>query len=352
MKCYIPENVLQSVNSLAAEILYGPCFISVKLYLGIDGGGTRTRAILVNWQGSVVGQGEAGPSNYHNVGVEAAGVALRAATEAAWADAGLPFAPAATAFLGCAGVKASVDIVGLTAVAEAAGLAPAGQITVANDLHNALTGGLAGRPGIAIIAGTGTNCLGRDATGASFMCGGWGCLLDDVGGAVGVALAGLRAATRAADGRAAQTALLPAALAFFGLTEANELLERLYVRDCPPEEIAAFASVVTREAGAGDPTALAILRDGARALAELVAGAARDLHFPDEPEVVLLGGCACSGAPYQPIVETAILSAVPDAHLVVPSGPPIHGAALNALRAGGMIPLPALDFPQSSILKS
>lgn len=299
-----------------------------------------------------MGEGEGGPSNYHNVGIETAGLALRSATEAAWTGVGLPFAPAAVAFLGCAGVKASVDIIGLTVVAEAAGLAPAGRVTVANDLHNALAGGLAGRPGIALIAGTGTNCLGLDATGASFMCGGWGWLLDDIGGGVGLALAGLRAATRAADGRAAETALLPAALAFFGLTEANELLKRLYVRDCPPEEIAAFAPVVTREAGAGDVTALGVLREGARALAELVAGAARTLNFPDGPEVVLLGGCACSGPPYQPMVETAILNAVPTAHLTVPAGPPVHGAALNALRTGGVNPLPVLDFSQISILKS
>jgi N-acetylglucosamine kinase-like BadF-type ATPase len=324
----------------------------VKLFLGIDGGGTRTRAILVDEQGRVVGEGEAGPSNYHNVGIAAAGFALRAATQAAWAGVGQSFAPAAAAFLGCAGVKASIDIIRLTAVAEAACLAPAGHVTVANDLHNALAGGLAGHPGIALIAGTGTNCLGRDANDASFMCGGWGWLLDDLGGGVGIALAGLRAATRAADGRAPETALLPAALAFFGLTEANELLERLYVRDCPPEEIAAFASVVTREAGAGDAAAIAVLREGARALAELVAGAAHALHFPDGPRVVLLGGCVCSGAPYQSMVETAILDVVPAAQLTLPAGPPVQGAALNALRAGGVNPLPLLDFSHSSTVIS
>lgn len=217
---------------------------------------------------------------------------------------------------------------------------------MANDLHNALTGGLAGRPGIALNAGTGTNCLGRDASGKSFMCGGWGWLLDDVGGGVGLALAGLRAATRAADGRSPATGLLPAALAFFGLTEANELLERLYVRDCPPDELATFAPVVTREAATGDGAALAVLREGARALAELVAGAAQALVFPGGPAVILLGGSACSGTPYQPMVEAAILRAVPGARLVQPLGTPVHGAALNALRSEGVQPLPVLRFSE------
>ncbi len=317
----------------------------MQLYLGFDGGGTSTRAILVDAEGRVHGEGEAGPSNYHNVGLEAAGHALRTAAQSAWAAAGRPFAPAAAAFLGCAGTKASVDIARLTSLAEGAGLAPAGNVTVANDLHNALAGGLSGRPGIALIAGTGTNCLGRDASGDSFMCGGWGWLLDDVGGGVGLALAGLRAATRAADGRAPATGLLPAALAFFGLTEANEFSERLYARPCLPGEIAAFAAVVTREAAAGDATALAVLAEGARALAELVAGATRQLSFPGGPEVVILGGCARSGPPYQPLLEAAIRSAVPDVRLVEPLGTPRHGAALNALRLGGITPPPALLFP-------
>lgn len=319
----------------------------MKLFLGIDGGGTRTRAILVDAEGRVVGEGEAGPSNYNNVGLDAAARALRAAAVSAWSRAGQPFAPAASsAFLGLAGVKAAVDIARLTSLAENIGLAPAGQVTVANDLHNALAGGLAGRPGIALIAGTGTNCLGRDASGTSFMCGGWGWLLDDVGGGIGLALAGLRAATRAADGRAPDTGLLPAALAFFGLTEANELLERLYVRACPPDELAAFSAVVTREAAGGDATALAILHDGALALAELVAGAARRLDFPQGPEIVLLGGCARSGAPYQPLIEAAIRAALPAARIVEPVGTPLHGAARNALRAAGL-PAPAsLIFPK------
>lgn len=316
----------------------------MQLYLGIDGGGTRTRALLVDAQGRVRGAGESGPSNYHNVGAAAAGRALRGATEAAWAQVGRPFAPAAVAFLGCAGIKAAVDIAKLTAVAENVGLAPAGMITVANDLHNALAGGLAGRPGIALIAGTGTNCLGRDATGATFMCGGWGWQLDDIGGGVGLAYAGMRAATRAADGRGPATALLPAMLAFFGLTEANEILERLYVRGCPPEELAGFAPVITRAAGEGDAVARRVLDEGAHALAELVAGAARALRFTTPPEVVLLGGCVRSGAPYQPMVEAAIRTALPGARMVEPAGSPVDGAALNALALAGIRPRPKLDF--------
>ncbi len=304
-------------------------------YLGIDGGGTRTRAVLVDARGRVLGEGEAGPSNYHNVGAQAASRALRAAAEAAWAGAGRPFAPASAAFLGCAGIKATVDIVRLTALAETAGLAPAGLITVANDLHNALAGGLAGQPGIALIAGTGTNCLGRDASGATFMCGGWGWVIDDEGGAVGLALAALRIAARSSDGRAPATALLPATLAYFGLSEANELLARLYAPPIPLEQLAPFAEVVTRLAAEGDAAAATVLDRGAAALAALVAGATAKLAFPEGPAVVLLGGCGRSDVAYRRRIEAAIRAAVPRAVITEPVYAPHHGAALNVLRLAG-----------------
>lgn len=318
----------------------------MQAYLGIDGGGTRTKAILVTAEGRVLGEGEAGPANYHNVGLETAAANLRTAAAQAWTSAGKAFQPAVRAYVGCAGVKTAVDVARVRAAAEGSGLASAGQIDVANDLHNALSGGLAGRPGIALIVGTGTNCLGRDASGATFMCGGWGWLLDDEGGACGLAIAATRAAVRAADGRAPATTLLPAVLAFFGLTEPNELLARLYVQEWSPDEIGALAPVVIRLAAEGDATAQKVMRDGAAALGALVSGAAKPLSFPQGPEVVILGGCGRSGPPYQPLIEAAIRRACPKAKLVAPEFLPVHGAALNVLRAahGGIAR--RLNFPR------
>jgi len=315
-----------------------------ELLLGVDGGGTRTRAVILTHDGLVVGQGEAGPANYHNVGLEAAVKNLRAATKLAFQNAGEPFQPAAHAFLGCAGIKAPVDVSRLKGAVEAAGIVRVGGVTVANDLHNALAGGLNGRPGIALIAGTGTNCLGTDAKGNPVFCGGWGWLLDDEGGGCGLALSALRQAVRAADGREQPTQLTPATMQFFGLTCPEELLARLYAQTWTPDELAAFAPVVVRLAKEGDDAARRVLQEGAKALGALVAVVARKLDFPDGPEVVILGGCARSGPPYQTMVEQAIRSACAAARISEPEFSTSHGAALNALRAAGVQPLPKLIF--------
>ncbi len=337
--------VLCFVMSLAAGRRKGSLG-GMNPYLGIDGGGTHTRAVLVTGDGRVVGAGEAGPCNYHNVGLETAGANLRAAAEAAWAAAGLRFQAAPAAFIGSAGMKAAVDLARLTSAAENAGLAPAGEITVANDIHNALAGGLAGRAGVALIAGTGSNCLGRDASGATFMCGGWGWLIDDDGSGTGLALAAMRAVVRAVDGRAPATRLTQALLAFWGLSEPDELSERLYVRPWTPDQLAGFTPVVCRLAEEGDSVAREVLLSGAKALAQLVKGATAALDFPKGPEVVVLGGCARSGAPYQPLVEAAIRAAVHDVRLVEPVYSPLHGAALNVLRVAGQPTLKTLRFPK------
>jgi N-acetylglucosamine kinase-like BadF-type ATPase len=311
----------------------------MNVFLGIDGGGTQTRAIAVDGGGKVLGTGESGPSNYHNIGIDKAVSNISAAASVA-----LGGARATHTFVGCAGIKSAADIALLKSALEIAGLAPAGGVMVSNDLHNALAGGLKGRAGIALIAGTGTNCLGRGDDGATFMCGGWGWLLDDRGGGFGLAIEAFKAAARAADGRGNETRLLAAVLAFLNLSEPDDLLRRLYVEPWSPDELAAFAPAVVHLAESGDGVALEILKNGADCLAELVARTAMKLRFAGGPEVVILGGCARSGPPYQPMIEQAICQRVPEAIIREPEFSPHHGAAINVLRFAGLSPLPELQL--------
>ncbi len=317
----------------------------MDLFIGIDAGGTTTRAVLLDSAARVMGGGSAGPGNYHNVGLAQAVRNMRGAVRSAFREAGKTPRAAQRVFAGCAGVKSRADIAKVTAALESAGLAAAGDVEVCNDLHNALAGGLSGRPGIALIAGTGSNCLGRDASGAAWMCGGWGWLLDAPGSAFGLTLAAMNRVVREADGREPRGALLPSLLAFLGLAEPDEILARLYCEKWTPDDLAAFAPAIVRCAVNGDRAAKRILREGAAALAELVAATAKHLRFPKGPDVVILGGCARSGPPYQTMVEDAIRKACPTACVVEPAGSPLRGAALNALRLGGVKAPRNLDLP-------
>jgi N-acetylglucosamine kinase-like BadF-type ATPase len=301
------------------------------LFLGIDGGGTRTRAVLLQGTGSVIGLGEADSSNFNNMGEDVAADNLRLATHAAFTDAGIPFSPVQAAFLGLAAVRSGADMARMTAAAESRGLAPVGGIQVKNDLHNALAGGLDGEAGLALISGTGSSCLGRDPKGGYFNCGGWAWFMDDGGSGFGLSHDALRTAVRMVDGRETPTSLLPAVLDFYEVPHPDCLLERLYNRKWTPAEIASFAPAIMKLAAEGDLAAMGVLRRGAVALAELVSTTAANLEFSQPPRVVLLGGCVRSGAPYQPMVESEIRNSCPGVRLCEPLHDTIYGAALNAL---------------------
>ena len=302
--------------------------MSKDLLLGVDGGGTRTRAVLLGLCGKVLGFGEAPSSNFNNMGEDVAAENLLHATHEAFVVAGLPFSPVKAAFLGLAALKSESDIARMVAAVESRELAPVGWIQVKNDLHNALSGGKAG---VALISGTGSNCLGRDPKGNYFNCGGWAWLMDDGGSGFGLSIDALRTAVRMADGREKPTPLLPAVLKFYEVPHPDYLLERLYNRKWTPAEIASFAPTIMVLAGNGDSAALEILRRGAVALAGLISTTAANLDFPEAPRVVLLGGCVRSGAPYQPLVETEIRNSCPGVRLMEPLHDTVYGAALNAL---------------------
>ena len=301
-------------------------------FLGIDGGGTRTRAVLLLGTGNVIGLGEADSSNFNNMGEDVAAENLRLATRAAFADAGVAFSPVQAAFLGLAAVRSGADMARMTAAAESRGIAPVGGIQVKNDLHHALAGGLDGEAGLALISGTGSSCLGRDPKGNYFNCGGWAWFMDDGGSGFGLSHDALMTAVRMVDGREKPTPMLPAVLEFYQVPHPDFLLERLYNRKWTPAEIASFAPTIMKLAADGDPAAMGVLRRGAMALAELVSTTAANLEFPEPPRVVLLGGCVRSGEPYQPLVESGIRNSCPGVRLCEPFHDTIYGAALNALR--------------------
>ena len=306
--------------------------MSRDLFLGVDGGGTRTRAVLLGSCGVVLGLGEAPSSNFNNMGEDVAAENLLQAAHEAFAVAGIPFSPVKAAFLGLAALKSEADIARMVAAVGSRGLAPAAWIQVKNDLHNALAGGLDGEAGVAVISGTGSNCLGLDPKGNYFNCGGWAWLMDDGGSGFGLSIDALRTAVRMADGREKPTPLLPAVLEFYKVPHPDFLLERLYNRKWTPAEIASFAPTIMELVSAGDPAAMEILRRGALALAGLVSTTAANLDFAEAPSVVLLGGCVRSGAPYQPLVESEIRNSCPGVRLVEPLHDTVYGAALNALR--------------------
>jgi len=245
------------------------------LVLGIDGGGTKTTALLADGEGRILGRGFAGSSNYHTIGLAAAGEALLEGIRAAFAEAGEALRPVAAACLGLAGVDRPEDRELIRAWAREARVAE--EVLVVNDGAIVLAAGTPDNWGVAVISGTGSIAWGRNPDGATARAGGWGHLLGDEGSGYAIALEALRAVARAADGRAPATALSEAILSRLGLPSPAALIGYVYRRPLLPAEIAALAPLVDRAAGEGDEVAAGILRRAGEELALAAATVAERL---------------------------------------------------------------------------
>jgi glucosamine kinase len=222
----------------------------MMLYLGVDAGGTKTRAVLADAAGGVRGVGEAGPGNWQAVGAEAAGGALAGAVGGALALAGEEAAGVGGSFFALAGVRGAAEREVMRR--EVAKLGLGGAVGIGSDLEAAHAGALAGEPGVVVIAGTGSAAWGRDMAGASAQAGGWGWLVDDKGGGHWLALQALAAACEGEDGRGEGTVLGARAAAFFGVDGLRELLRELHAGRRDRAAVAAFAREVREAALGGD----------------------------------------------------------------------------------------------------
>lgn len=315
----------------------------MRVYAGIDGGGTHTRVVLASDDGEVLGIGTAGSSNYDDVGVSVARRNIDIAMVNAWQQFGSKPRPCETVFMGMAGVVSEEDRGTIRRIAEALRLASFDRIVVDHDIRIALAGGLAGRPGIAVIVGTGSSCYGRTADGRSWRAGGWGPLLDDLGSAYNLGLQAMMAVTRAADGRGEPTALTDTVLAALELEDVERIMRRVYHEGLSRLDIARLAPLVTDAAAAGDRVAEAIIAQGVRELAAMVKAVAQQLGFLSGPvEVAATGGLVESSILFRASLNTAIRRHISSAQLVQPIVPPVLGAVLLALEAAEVALKPEL----------
>ncbi len=224
-----------------------------RYLMGIDGGGSKTLALLADETGRVLGRGEAGASNFQVIGHQAAQAAIQAAMDAAWRNASL--APQSLRGL-CLGL-AGVDRPGERALFQqwTAQIQPQAQSVIANDAELVLAASTPAGWGLALICGTGSIVYGRSPAGQVARADGWGHLLGDEGSGYAIGLAALRAVMRAYDGRGPATSLSEAILGCWGLAAATDLVPRVYQELRGKHEIAALASTVEAVAGQGDPVA-------------------------------------------------------------------------------------------------
>lgn len=292
--------------------------------MGVDGGGSGVRVVVVTPDLAICGQGAGPTANPGVVGHEAAAAAIRAAMQDALDRAGLSGEQIAAVGIGIAGAAASHSEAWLRQVVAA--VTPDARPALSADYEIALVGALGQRCGVLILAGTGSLAYGVNGAGESALVGGWGYLLGDEGSGYWIGMEGLRAAARTLDGRGPATTLAATLLAALGLRDRHDLIRWLYSATSRTRDIADLARLVLDRA-ASDSTAAAIIRRAADELAQAAEAVIRRLHM-ESPPIALAGGLLSDSNP----LSEALCRALALPTLPIPLHPPVIGAALLALQ--------------------
>ena len=292
-----------------------------NLFLGIDGGGSKTLALIADESGNVIGRGSAESSNYHSIGKEKAFESLNNAIRFAFEDAKLSRQIFQAACLGLAGVHRPQDRAVIESWAKE-NLANT-PVKIVNDAELVLAAGTADGWGVAMICGTGSIVYGRNKNGETTRAGGWGYLLGDEGSGYRIGLAALQAIARAHDGRDEKTILNQLVLNRLSLSSPVDLIKYIYRERVPTTEIAALASFVEEAVESGDAVATKILQEAAHELSLAAKSVVRQLRMTGAIPCAQAGGVITRGKmiatmfresahamglalhPIQPVIEPA-----------------------------------------------
>lgn len=302
---------------------------SHNLYLGVDGGGTKTHIALRNEKGEIVGEGFAGASNPLRVGVENAVENIIKAINNACDLYDLSRGDIVSATLGLAGVRRG-DIKKIVGDSFRKRL-KLKKIQVVTDAEIALFGSTLGKAGLVIIAGTGSVCLGIDDEGKLALSGGWGPLAGDEGGGAGIAKRALQAIAKASDGRGKPTALSRVASKYFRAAKTEDLIVVIYSPRTDNAKIAGFARDVSETALNGDEVAMEIMQEAGFELGLAAVAVIKKLKLQNRKIPIGHVGSVFKAGELltKPLLET-VHQIAPKAFLTEPKLIPAHAAAQMA----------------------
>lgn len=314
-----------------------------RVVLGVDGGGTRTHAILADEAGHVLGSSMSGPSNWEVVGIGGSGAAMRVAVVGALGAARLEPGEIEAAVFGLAGVDWPSDVARLAFAIDP--LEIRGRREILNDAFVALRAGASRSWGVVVIAGTGTIAAGRNPAGETYRTLGLGPVYGDVGSANDVSVEAVRAVAAAYTGRGPSTALSDRMCRHLGLASVAEALERVSRSEHGgriEDEVEGFASVVIEAANDGDLVARGILEQAGAALGRSAVLVARTLGMLElDVEIVLAGGLITGATRFvSDPLEVVVGRVATRARFVHLSTPAAAGSALMALELLGIDPVP------------
>ncbi|WP_029689157.1 BadF/BadG/BcrA/BcrD ATPase family protein [Thermoanaerobacter sp. A7A] len=304
--------------------------------LAVDGGGTKSLAVVYQVEKGVLGMGLGGGSNIQITGIDDAMYSIEDALKKAGATKIKKFSCAAFAI---AGVDTEKDEFVVTQMVR--GVLKkldleVEKIIIKNDAVMTLLGTLQDEPGILVLAGTGSIVVASDGKGNLGRAGGWGHRLKDEGSACYLGKEALVAAFHSYDGRKNAEILLKSILKLLSLKDISELKEWIYNSSTTASDIATLAPLVLELAAKGDETCSDIVNRAIEELMLSVNTVYRKILAPIKKfTLVLQGGLFQHSLFYRQSFIKQFKSIYTDAEIKEPRYQPVVGAMYLALKSSG-----------------
>jgi N-acetylglucosamine kinase-like BadF-type ATPase len=307
--------------------------VTDRFYLGVDGGGTKTRFALIDGDHRLVGEATLGTTYHPDVGIDGVRSVLARGVAEIANGAGIDPGCLAWSFFG---LPAHGEDSAVTPALDAMPRAILGhdRFTVGNDMVCGWAGSLAAEDGINIVAGTGSIGYGQRGTRAA-RAGGWGEAFSDEGSAYWIAMQGLNVYSRMSDGRLPKGPLHALINESLTLSSDLDLCAHVYGATARSRgELAQLSPLVTRAAALGDAHALDIFRRAGHELARIAEALRQRLDFGADEKVRLSysGGAFAAGEVLLSPFRQALAAASPSFDLCRPLHEPHFGAALYAAK--------------------
>lgn len=300
--------------------------MSVDYYIGIDGGGSKTEAVLINQNREVLSRALTGATNPNDVGVEISAQRICALVTQLLQNTGI--SPHQVCLF--AGISGALNHKETLLLAICGKLPHMSHIEVDSDIACLMYAELPPGDGACVICGTGSACFLR-IDGEMHRIGGWGYLLDSAGSGYDMGRMALEAALKAYDGRGQTTRLTQLLEGYLG-APVQASLTAIYEKGKP--YIAACAPLVFEAARAGDGVAEQILRVNAQAVADMIQTACQKRQAMrgganKSPLLVAMGGSI--NQKEVPMWTSLVATLCPaEAELMVADTPMVVGAVMKA----------------------
>jgi len=299
----------------------------VNYVVGLDGGGTKTAVLVSDIKGNLLHTFHSGAINYNgesNENVESNLADIFAEITAQ--IGGLVHCGAIC--IGAAGVSNKAAEKALTQAVWNTGYL--GPLIIAGDHEIALYGALGKPDGIILIAGTGSICYGKNASGETYRTGGFGYLIDDEGSGYAIGRDILAAVVRANDGRMGETVLTEMVFHSLSLSSIQEVIGFVYSKETNKRDIAAISPQLMLACAQQDLAALNIADKCSTELTKLVTPVAEKLGL-GRGELALAGSILEKNEIIRSSFERKIKIAYPEITCVQPKNSAAYGAVMMAL---------------------